>query len=307
VQQKGVCIMRTIVTTVSLIAGIMLMAGCERTFAKQLIEPASFGGKLALSMVNRNRVDEQIRVITNDDTEISAWVIKAKPSKPGTASRKATVVVIHPMLMSKAWFLSLGEQLASDGWDVVLPDLRAHGDSSGKYITWGAKEKHDIKAVIDVMIDTGRIEPRIYVMGSSLGGCVAIQYAAIDPRCKGVLALAPPSDIRGAARAMFPLATNGWLTRTIAFAGEIADFNPKDASAVDAASKLKCPLILVHGSLDLIVPHSHSERIHAAANEPKKLISLFLATHTTVQVGRNDWIVEQMAALSDMTGNRQKP
>ena len=287
----------------AVLAGVM--SGCERMFAKQIIEPASLGGKLILSVINEDRIDAQRRVAASDGTEIDAWVIKAHPSRPEAVSRKATVVIIHPMLMSKSWFLSLGERLASDGWDVVLPDLRAHGASGGKYVTWGAKEKHDIKAVVDSMIAEKLIEPRVYVMGASLGGCVAIQYAAIDSRCEGVLALAPPTGVKGAARAMFPLATKGWLTRTIAFAGEIAGFDPTDASAVDAAGELKCPLILVHGSLDLIVPHSHSERIHAAAGGPKKLISPFLANHTTVQVGRDGWIVEQMAVLADMAASAQ--
>jgi len=276
-------------------------------FAKHIIEPISIGGKFVLALqgspqdlIRKGRIDAQCRIPAADGTEIDVWVIKARPSRPETASRKATVVVIHPMLISKGWCFSLGERLASDGWDVVLPDLRAHGASGGKYLTWGAKEKHDIKAVVDALIAEKLIEPRIYAMGASLGGCVAIQYAAVDSRCKGVLALAPPTGAKGAARLIFPLATKGWLARTIVFAGEIADFDPDDASAVDAAGDLRCPLILVHGRLDFTVPHSHSERIYAAAGGPRKLISLPLATHTTVQVGREGWIVEQMDALVDM-------
>jgi len=118
------------------------------------------------------------------------------------------------------------------GWDVVLPDLRAHGSSGGRYVTWGAKEKHDIKDVVDALIDEKLIEPRLYVMGASLGGCVAIQYAAIDSRCEGVLALAPPTGINDVARMIYPLATEGWLARTVVHAGQIADFDPLDASAL---------------------------------------------------------------------------
>jgi len=285
-------------------------SGCERMFATKIIEPLSIGGKVVLALrgsprglIEKGRIDAQRRVVARDGTGIDVWVIKARPRGPQTAPRNATVVVIHPMLMSKGWFFLLGEKLAADGWDVVLPDLRAHGASGGKYITWGAKEKHDIKSVVDAMIAEKLIEPRVYVMGASLGGCVAVQYAAVDPRCKGVLALAPPTGAKDAARLMFPLATKGWLARTIACAGEIADFDPGNASAVEAAGELKCPLILVHGRLDFTVPHSHSERIYAAAAGPRKLISLPWATHSTVQIGREGWIVEQMAALADMAGS----
>jgi len=281
-------------------------AGCERVFARHLIEPISIGGKFVLAvqgspqkLIEKGRIDARRRVVAADGVEIDVWVIKARPSRPEIVPRKATAVVIHPMLISKGWCFSLGERLAADGWDVVLPDLRAHGASGGKYLTWGAKEKHDIKAVVDAMIAEKLIEPRIYVTGASLGGCVAIQYAAVDSRCRGVLAMAPPTGARGAARLIFPLATKGWLARTIAFAGRIADFDPDDASAVDAAGRLRCPLVLVHGRLDFTVPYSHSERIYAAAGGPRKLISLPLANHTTVQLGRGAWIAEQMAALQE--------
>jgi pimeloyl-ACP methyl ester carboxylesterase len=285
-------------------------SGCERMFAKSLIEPLSIGGKLILTiqgspqrLIEKGRIDAERRIVARDGTEIDVWIIRARPKGPQTTPRKATVVLIHPMLLTKAGYLSLGDHLASEGWDVVLPDLRAHGSSGGKYITWGAKEKHDIKAVVDALIAEKLIEPRIYVMGASLGGCVAIQYAAIDSRCRGVLALAPPTGARDAARLIFPLATKGWLTRTIAHAGEIADFDPDDASAVDAAGKLKCPLILVHGTLDFTVPTSHSERIYAAAAGPRKRILIPWGTHGSVQIGRNAWIAEQVAALVDMEGS----
>ncbi|MBL7219357.1 MAG: alpha/beta fold hydrolase [Phycisphaerae bacterium] len=283
-------------------------SGCERMFATRIVKSVTIGGKFVLALqgspqrlIEKGRIDAEHRIVVCDGTEIDVWVIKAR-RRPKTASRKATVVVIHPLMMSKGWFFSLGERLAADGWDVVLPDLRAHGASGGKYITWGAKDKHDIKTVVDAMIAEKLIEPRVYAMGASLGGCVAIQYAAVDSRCEGVLSLSPPTGVKGAARLIFPLATKGWLDRTIVHAGEIADFDPADASALDAAADLKCPIILAHGRLDFIVPHSHSDRIYAAAGGPKKLISLPLATHSTVQIGREGWIVEQMAALTKMAG-----
>ncbi|HHH75702.1 MAG TPA: alpha/beta fold hydrolase, partial [Phycisphaerae bacterium] len=258
---------------IACIALAAVTSGCRRICAERIIDPLAFEGQFALALkgspkdlIKQGQIDAHRRVTVSDGTEIDAWVIK---SRPESISRNATVVVIHPMMASKTRFFSLGECLASDGWDVVLPDLRAHGASGGRYMTWGAKEKHDIKALVDAMIAEKLIEPDVYVLGASLGGCVAVQYAAIDSRCKGVLAIAPAMGVESVARTMFPLAPSGWLTKTIAVAGEIADFDPADASALDAASELKCPLILVHGPLDVIVPHSHGERIYAAANVQK--------------------------------------
>ncbi len=283
-------------------------SGCNQMCASRIVESITIGGKAVLAiqgspegLIEDGRIDARRRIAAADGVEIDVWVIKAR-KRPGLAPRNATVVVIHPLMMSKGWFFSLGEQLADDGWDVVLPDLRAHGASGGKYVTWGAKEKRDIKAVVDALLAEKLIEPKLYAAGASLGACVAVQYAAIDPRCQGVLAISPPTGVKDVSRMLYPLATQDWLDKTIACAGEMADFDPDDASALDAAGKLKCPLVLVHGRLDIIVPHSHSERIYAAASGPRKLISRPLLNHTTVQIGQNGWIVKQMANLAGMVG-----
>ena len=290
-----------------------LGSGCNRIMSRQLVVPASFGGKFALALrgdvgdlVAGGKIDAHRRVVAGDGAEIDIWVMKSRLAGGGDViqQRKGTVVVIHPMLASKTWFFTLAERLVEAGWDVVLPDLRAHGASGGEYITWGAKEKHDIKAVVDAVLAEKLVDSRVYVLGASLGGCVAIQYAALDSRCTGVLAIAPSIGIQGAARSMFPLAPGGWLRNTIACAGEVADFDPSNASALDAAKELKCPLILVHGLVDAIVPITQGIDIYEAANEPKKMITQYLANHFTVQIGRDGWIVEQMDVLAEMAAGQ---
>lgn len=86
----------------------------------------------------------------------------------------------------------------------------------------------------------------------------------------------------------------------------MAGFDPENASAVSAAARLKCPLILVHGRFDVVVPYQHSQKIYNAAWEPKKLIRLWFADHNGVQVGRNKWIVKKMQSLMGMA-SQSKP
>jgi len=283
--------------------------GTGGTFAAmQLIEPPTEAGKGLLRLtgspewlIKQGRIDAHRRIKAGDGADMDVWIIKARPAKEA-AKIGATALVIHSMTTNKAWFLSLGEDLARAGWDVVLPDLRAHGASGGTYVTWGALEKYDMKEIVGALIDEGLISPRIYALGGSLGGCVAVQYAAIDPRCEGVMALAPPTGRRGAAKLMWPVSTTEAIESAVSRAGAIARFDPENASAVNAAARLKCPLILVHGRWDFVVPYDHSRKIYDAAREPKKLIPLWLADHTGVQVGRNKWLVEKMRLLMEMAG-----
>lgn len=213
---------------------------------------------------------------------------------------KATAVLLHPMMVDRDWFLPLGRRLARAGWDVVLPDLRRHGHSGGARTTWGAREKHDIRRIIDCLLEDNLVSSEVYAMGASLGGCVAVQYAAVDPRCRGVLALAPPTGVEGYIRCTWPLATDEFIRAAIARECQEGGYRPEDASAVAAARQLRCPLIVVHGRLDVTVPVRQGEEVHAAAAGPKKMIYLW-ADHGGVQMGRDAWLAERMEELRRMS------
>lgn len=293
----------------------VLGAGCDAVVDRQartLVEPAAMPGQAMQNltgtsewMIARGRIDRHCRVKTPDGVEIDTWVIQNRliPGNGGNGqarrSSRGTVVLLHPLLVSKTWLLPVAEELADRGWDVVLPDLRAHGRSGGRFTTWGVKEKLDVRMVVDRLIDDGTISPTIYAGGASVGGCVAIQYATVDPRCKGVLALAPTASARRMGRRFLMGLTGGQYDAALARAGELAGFDPEQASAVRAAAALTVPLIVVHGKMDMIVPFRHSVDIHAAAGGPKRLIALPLKGHA-LEIGRTSWVADQFDVLEKM-------
>ena len=225
------------------------------------------------SYLEHKRIDLHRRIAMPDGAEIDLWVIKAR-SKDGKdyVASKGTIVLLHGINEEKTRYIGIVDRVARKGYDVVVPDLRYHGKSTGECITYGAKEKHDIKAVMDELIRTRQVSPKIIVYGFTLGGAVAIQYAAIDERVQGVMALAPYKDMRSITQRLFLLITEEDFEKTLAQAAAEGDFNPEEASAVEAASKIKVPMLLVHGLLDLSVPLEHSKAIRDAAAGPKKLL-----------------------------------
>jgi len=300
---------------------VSLGAGCDAVLDRQalaLIEPASMPGQAmqnligsADRMIARGRIDRHCRVTAADGVEIDTWVIRNRliPGHDGhdgnggngraRRSARGTVVLIHPLLVSKTWLLPVGEELADRGWDVVLSDLRAHGRSGGRFTTWGAREKLDVRTVVDRLVEEEAISPTIYAGGASVGACVAIQYAVIDPRCKGVVALAPTAGARRMGRRFLMGLTSGQYDAALARAGELADFDPEQACAVTAAAALTVPLIVVHGKMDMIVPFRHSVDIHAAAGGTKQFIALPLKGHA-LEIGRTSWVADQFDVLEKM-------
>lgn len=288
---------------------VALLAGCQgQQLARDLVTPAgsrSTGQWFDLTptgsrMVERGRIDAHRSIDGDGGVEIDTWVIKARPAKGAEPAGK-TIVVLHGLNETKAEYpyMGIGERLAKKGYDVVLPDLRGHGRSGGQYLTYGVREKHDLKAVADALIDEKLISPDIYVFGANYGGTVAIQYAAFDERVAGVTAVTPYRD--------FPSMATIWLQmrlqspekikEAVAEAGQIAAFVPAEASAVEAARNFDGPILLIHGLLDPAAPLAHSQAIRDAAAGPKKLIVPTVDQVVLVTI-LEDWIADRVDSVA---------
>jgi pimeloyl-ACP methyl ester carboxylesterase len=304
---------------------VAALTGCyarTRQEARLLVQPACTPGRVLqwltgpeAQLVRLRQIDAHRRIKARDGAEIDTWLIKSRLHDPAGGPegsffahriKRGTVVLIHPMMTGKSWFLRVGRRLADRGFDVVLIDVRAHGFSGGRYVTWGVRERKDIKAVVDELLATEAISDRIYVCGSSMGGCIAIQYAAFDPRCRGVIALGTPAGLTEIARRMLWLTPRPQLDKALERAGEIAQFEPERASTVAAARKLHCPLIVVHGSMDPLVPAEQAKAIYQAAPAPKMYVPLHLAGHAP-EIGRGKWLADQFGVLVKMGRNEFPP
>ncbi len=295
----------TVIVAAAMLASVV--AGCQRNadqHARNLIEPERFAGSVMLPMAfageqapHEYRADVTRSVTMPDGVTMDAWVVGARTDHADAA--RGTVVLLHPLLCSKIWFLGLAEELARRGFDAVTVDLRAHGRSGGEFFTWGAKEKYDVKAVVDALLADGSIAEPLYVCGASAGGCVAVQYAAIEPRCQGVMVLAAPASFRKIARRIMMLRSNAEYEAAVARAAELAGFDPDDADAVVAAAQFPGSVRVVYGVLDVVVPYEHSREIFEAATGPKEMVPQFLYGHAP-EIGRDRWVADEIEALAAM-------
>ncbi|MBN1554741.1 MAG: alpha/beta fold hydrolase [Phycisphaerae bacterium] len=266
---------------ISLLGGCLLLVigiGCE---GKQIVTGGTTGpNKITMELVGsgdqllqRKKIDLARTFTMPDETRIDTWVIKA-----GTGDHApqplGTMIVLHGLGESKANYFTVGENLAKKGYDVVLIDLRMHGRSTGKYITCGAKEKQDVKTIVDALAKEGKITPEpLYVCGVSFGGATGIQYAAIEPKVRGVLAVAAWKDtVSKAQRDLGLLMDKKKLEAALEEAGKLGDFDPMTTSALIDIPKINGDVYLIHGLLDLSgVPMEESQALFSAAHDPKRL------------------------------------
>jgi dipeptidyl aminopeptidase/acylaminoacyl peptidase len=155
----------------------------------------------------------------------------------------------------------------------------------------------DYKAALDFLENTGKVDfSRLGVIGSSLGGCTII--AANDPRPKAYVALATPYRFgRPTPEMLKSFQERGYYENPRVEEPRFArirkdlydDFEQYDMG--EAIKRVKYPLLIIHGSKDLI-PASDAYALYEKANEPKKLEIIEGGSHRFVDTGHLGRVIE---------------
>jgi pimeloyl-ACP methyl ester carboxylesterase len=280
----------------SLVAAAVLascLVGCNNGLARQMVTAPNKRLSTGPSTEARPMEDDRIfvKVDAGDGAVIAGWVLEPKLAPGETV--KGTVLVLHGFLGNRVFVRSTAEKFAEAGYRAVLIDLRGHGDSTGRHVSFGVFESRDMVQVLDYLQKHGLAGETVGVYGTSLGAAVGILWSAIDPRVKAVVAIAPFTNLREEApyflKNMLPLPgafiSEKDMTEILARAAEIAHFNPDDASPLDAIKRSHAKILLIHGTPDRIIPVEHSRRLHAAA-PGSELVILNLAGHLAASF---DW------------------
>jgi dienelactone hydrolase len=272
--------------------------------ARRLITQIPTRGRLRTAMLGgdrrvlqNHRVDAVISATGVDGVPLHGWLIRNR----GQGASRGLVVCIHGMWDSCARLMDVGERLSGEGFDVLLPDLRTHGQSGGEYLTWGAREVMDLNIMIGCCRQAGVSGSDIFTMGFSVGGGIAVQLAGAREDCRGCVALAPVASTRKIMRHLLrfwaPVMGRKKIARVIDRAGEIAGFDIDAVAAETSAANLGCPIAIAHGRIDPTVPHSHGKSIAKAAGENCIAFISPLRAHNSVLWKRTDWIVRQLQVM----------
>ena len=216
---------------------------------------------------------EEIGFRTADDVDIRGWFF---PATPDPTSAPGTIILGHGFSASRHTDLHLPAFLVPAGFNVLMLDFRAHGESGGTQTSAGYLEHHDILAAVAYLQGRGLI--RIGVQGYSLGAAVAIVSAALCPALAGVVAdssfarLSVPlaQIIRGWGRPAWQARLAGRLGAW--FVARDLGFHAAEAAPVHLIGRISPrPVFLIHGDADQLIPVSEAQALYAAAGPPKEL------------------------------------
>lgn len=200
---------------------------------------------------------QDLRIVTEDHVALHGWFV------PHPAARK-TLLIFHGNAGNISHRLPWMEILYQLQLHLMIIDYRGYGKSEGSPFedglyrdaraayAWWAKER----------AATGE---QLVLFGESIGGAVAVDLATrITP--SGLILQSTFTSARDMARTVFPL----WLLQPLAHV------------RFDSVAKLpqvKCPMLIIHGNRDEIVPFRMGRELFEIAPGPKEFYEVPGAGH----------------------------
>jgi 2,6-dihydroxypseudooxynicotine hydrolase len=185
-----------------------------------------------------------------------AAYLRIPPGEPGP------VVIMIPGLDSvKEELQATAEYMLRRGLAVIAIDGPGQGESEYEFPIEPAYERV-VTAVADYLKGRDDLDPdRMGVFGVSLGGYYAARSAAYEPRVRAAVDLAGPyrwdqdwDALPGQTRTTFQV-------RSGAASPAQARVRAAALTLEDAAARITCPLLVVHGGRDRLIPAYHAERL----------------------------------------------
>jgi pimeloyl-ACP methyl ester carboxylesterase len=191
-----------------------------------------------------------------------------------TAEPHAAVVVVHGFTAHRRHpsVVAMADALADAGYAVVAADGRGHGESDG-ICTLGDDERFDVEAAVGA---ARQLDDRVVVVGASMGAIAALRYAAGPTHIDGVVTVSCPArwqlrSLRSALAAALTQTRPGrwFLLRSAGVRVASKWHRPEPPESL--ASRLGCPLAIVHGLADRFLPALEARHLHGSAIGPRRL------------------------------------
>jgi fermentation-respiration switch protein FrsA (DUF1100 family) len=214
-------------------------------------------------------VYDDVSVTTSDGLRLVGWYV---PTANGAA-----ILAQHGYKAHRGEMLNEAAMLHKRGYGVLIVAMRSHDMSDGRVITFGARELDDLGVWLEFLraqpgVDTSRVG----LLGNSLGGTLALEFAALTPTIRAVAtnsAFSSLTDTIDTSIRFFtglpPIPFGPLITF---WAEREAGISVDDVDATKVIGRISPRgVFLMQGGADVVITTDSGRRLFEAAGEPKEL------------------------------------
>lgn len=170
------------------------------------------------------------------------------------------VICVHGFTGSgKKDFASLAQAYYKNGYNVLLVDNRAHGQSEGKYVGFGVLDRFDLRNWVKYVINRFGSNVQVFLHGISMGAATVLMASSIMPKnVRGIIADCGFTSVyeifeyvlkRDYHLPKFPII---YLTNIMSKIR--AGYGYKDVNTTAEIARSDIPILFIHGENDEFVP-----------------------------------------------------
>lgn len=277
--------MIVIIITITII--LILYIATNYAFKNILLSPRKDKQKAFEVLENRKVYDikkyeslkiENLEIKSNDNLNLKGYYINNDPNS------NHLVILIHGYTGNHYMSFQFVDVYTKCDYNILLIDSRSHGESEGKYPTYGIRETEDIHLWINYIKDKLNKELIIGLHGQSMGAATALIYGGKYNDIDFIIADCPYTSgediLKYQFRHIVKIPTFPLYNLVNKMISVKCKFKLKDASPINAIKNKDIPALFIHGKADSIIPYTMSQQLYnSKTGDNNKLIIIDKADH----------------------------
>lgn len=194
------------------------------------------------------------------------------------------VILVHGYTSKQSSVYDISRHYSEKGYNILTPDLRAHGESDGKYIGMGWLDRKDLLLWIDYLLGN-HPDAQIVLHGVSMGAATVMMASGetLPVNVKSIVEDCGYTSVwdifSSELKARFNLPAFPVLNAASAVANIRARYNFREASSIEQVKNSRKPMLFIHGSNDKFVPTDMVYQVYDNTNSQKELVIVDGAGH----------------------------
>lgn len=222
---------------------------------------------------------EDVFIKSDDNLKLHATLLRSK-------SNKNCVICFHGYTgKGLNDYGTISKFYIEQGFNMLIVDERAHGDSEGTYIGFGVLDRYDVVKWIEYAIKLFGNDVNIMLHGDSMGATTVLLASGLNLP-KNVKAIVADCGFTSAYDVFSHILKRDYhipefpiMNVTKIMTRKKAGYGYNDASTLDAVASTDIPILFVHGDKDDFVPPWMSEKNYEACKSEKELLIVKGADH----------------------------